>query len=523
MPSVGFWLASPKSKIKPDIANVNGRQIRVTYKISLPRGATVALLHGIVQYPNVPAVANPNQGKPDAATLASIMKPLDARAWTKELPPELRRQLANYSGSTMFDYRLAAPAPLQPLNDLLEHAKVERGESDTLVLDDGTVLKGAATCKSLSVKSSYGKADLRLEEVALIYGGLGGSRLPRVYLRTGEVLVGDVTATDFSLQVDDGLEVDLVPELLNLLALHVAPLDNQPPRGATALVTTSSGNRLAVKVGAEQQGSAATAWGPLSAPLADVQTLSYQSVPQPGFRLNLRDRTQLTVLLVGPAWKLDSLRWGPVNLAASALRRLDRFEKSRPAASETATGGEAGGDADDEPGAIKSPHLRLVGDSILVGDFVESKLQVSIGGGGVRSLDLGGIASLSRNDSDDGSFQYKSVDGGFFNCTPLDSVLTLRRGDHHARVPLGQVIGLRGAPAPAAKASPAASEPADEAAPGKPPASGPAVRPPRPGPTRSARSLRRQNLRPRPRCRRPSRRVRIRLAMRTMTTTKPRW
>ena len=208
--------------------------------------------------------------------------------------------------------------------------------------------------------------------MALIYGGLGGSRRsPRVYLRTGEVLVGEVTAADFSLQVDDGLEVDLVPELLNLLVLHVAPLDNQPPRGATALLATSSGNRLAVKVGAESKISAATAWGPLSASLADVQTLSYQSVPQPGFRLNLRDRTQLTVLLVGPAWKLESLRWGPVSLAASALRRLDRFEKARPAATESATGGEAPGNADDEPGAIKSPHLRLVGDSILVGDVVE--------------------------------------------------------------------------------------------------------------------------------------------------------
>ena len=86
-----------------------------------------------------------------------------------------------------------------------------------------------------------------------------------------------------------------------------------------------------------------------------------------------------------------------------------------------------------------------------------------------KSLEFGQhVASLSRNDSDDGSFHCKPVDGSFFTCTPQDSILTLRRGDQQWRVPLGQVLGMRGAPAP--KAAPAATEPAGDTEPGKPPA-----------------------------------------------------
>ena len=170
---------------------------------------------------------------PDAKVLASAVAPLDAKKWARDLPNEIRRSSVNYSGGAIEIG--SSNLGLASLLEMLEQAGIERGETDVLVVDDSTTLKGTVACGPLSIDTSYGTAKLSLDEIAVVGGAAGQGGPTRVFLRNGEVLVGKLSAPDFVLDTNSGLKVDLVPELLKMLVLRVSPRTSNAWKDPTPL------------------------------------------------------------------------------------------------------------------------------------------------------------------------------------------------------------------------------------------------------------------------------------------------
>lgn len=451
-PMVGFWLTSPKAKLKPAVSAVRNRNVQLTFKLSLPAGKTVGLIHGISQYPMNGVNANV---APDAATIAAALAPFDAKSWGKDLPPEIRNSLVNYaqaSQTTAIQHRL----PLQPMLDALAEANqtlrdvgtVEPGEADVLVVDGQPAMKGDASSSGLTVSSRFGKVSLELADLSMIVGGAGGLRRPCFFLRNGEVVVGDATVDKFVFKSYDGLTVELDAARLNMLVLGLDLHDNQPPEGAAAFVTISSGDRLAVNLTDGDRLSAATPWGMLNLPLAAVRSLVYQPQPQPGFRLGLADRSQLTVLLTGPAWKLKTTRWGQVSLAPNSVRRVDGIELPKATAGENAVGEAPVANAVGEPAELAEPHVQLVDDGVLIGEIQEPKLHLATAGN-INAVAPRFIESLRRSESSEGQFECRLADGREFTAALVEPVVTVKFGEQSWHIPVVQLAALRGAAASA--------------------------------------------------------------------------
>jgi hypothetical protein len=438
-PAIGVWLASPKSKERPATINMTGRQLQTTYKLRLAKGATVAIVHGlaiggaqggVALNPYGPPTGAPLPAPPnpsDPKTLAAVLAPFDPKTWVRDLPADVRRSLVNFVGRGSVE---ATPggAPLKAMLELVEQAGVDRSEGDTLVVEDDQTLKGTVASGSFAVTTVFGKAELPIEQVALMIGGAGKGQIPRVYLRNGEVLVGDIAATDFALTTETGLKVDLVPELLEMLVFKASASDNQPPEGAAALLTTAGGDRLAVKIEPDEKLQLLTAWGPFATNLTQIEALAYEQSPQPGYRLWLENHSQLNVLLASAPLELQTTRWGKTRLAASALRRWERLNSARP----------EGAASDD----INVPHAKLAGENILVGELAERELHLSTAGG-VRTIEPKQIARLERDD--DGAFHCELADGVKLEGGLQEAVLTLQSGERTWRVPARQLVSLRGA------------------------------------------------------------------------------
>jgi hypothetical protein len=436
-PGIAWWLATPRSRSKPaSIRQQPNRFIQITYRVPLPRGAKVSILHGFGQFmPSQPNGMFPHVATADPKTLATYMSVCDANKWAHDLPRDLRRTLMNFTPSaSAVQGQGVLPSSLAELLDL---AGLERGEQDVLAVDDESSLRGTAQCQSLSLTSARGKAELDLEDVAAIRGGGGRGRPSVVYLRDGEVLVGELAADGFFLTTDEGLKADLMPEFMNLLALHVSPADHRPADGVAALVATSQGDRLAVRSDPKQNLTVATAWGAATVPWDTVEWLAYEQQPQPAFRVAFRDHTRLTALVVGPAVELDTERWGKVSLAPRDLRRWDSIESSRALADPEP----------DDPGEdeeLQVPHVRLAGGNVLAAQLADRELHL-ITAAGERVVQPARIKELVRND--DGSVRCQLVEGGTLVGNLQESRLTVPWQGQQFRVPLKQVISLSGAPA----------------------------------------------------------------------------
>ena len=235
-PCVLFLVAEPRSKTKPQVKVQSRRTLTFTYDVTVKPRKTVSLVHLVAQ----------RRGA-TSANVADLVKPFyhRRRLVKPEVPRHLRRTVVNFPLGSGGEMPGAGPA-LKPVLDLAERLGVERGAADILVVGEEGQLRGKMTGRALSVETVHGKTTLGLGEVALIVGGAGLGRQERVYLRSGEILVGPVEAEGLTLGSESGLEVELAPSRIDMLFTAKDPLDGTPPPEAVAFVETRLGERLAL-------------------------------------------------------------------------------------------------------------------------------------------------------------------------------------------------------------------------------------------------------------------------------------
>lgn len=441
-PMIATFVASRQAKLRPSLNVNNPRSYQAVYRLTIPAGGSVVLVSGIRLYRSVNAPAafqvpagmfvgnQPPSAVPhaDPKELAAALAPFNDKSWLKDMPPDVRRKIVNHV-DPLIDYGFGG-LPKKPLEDLLHKAGLAAGDVDILKLEDETTVRGTAVCGPIKVATKFGPAEVALGDVAAIVGGAGQDRTMQVYLRNGEILVGAIETGTFTLVSNEGLAVDLVPALMNLLVLKSDP--DGPVAPPPAFLTTVTGDRFGVRIRPDDRLSAATPWGAFSASFGNVEGLVHRPDPQPMLRLALRNGTQLPIFLTGPALEWESIRYGKITLPHHALRRWDRAISDEREGDVVATAASQ---------ASVEPHVRMGDDTVVFGNLVETQLRIATGTG-VKTIDARRVLGLTRQD--DGTFLCHAVDMPLVIGRLVDPQLTVVVNGMRLRIPAQHVEGYRG-------------------------------------------------------------------------------
>ncbi len=425
-PSALFYLGTDRSKAKPVITRQNS-YLTITYSITVPPNKKVALLHGVAQ--RFTAV------QPDAKAAAKLFEPFRSRKWTRDLPKDVQKSLLN-ARRTYFGEEVPQGPLLQSALQLMDDWGVDRGKVDMLVVDDQSEpLPGTAGGSDLTVQTRFGETTVSLGEVAVLVGGGAGGSM-RTYLRNGEILIGPVRADGLRFVAESGLKIKLVPEQLYALVTHAAKADGVPPPKAVMLVETYDGDRLAVAGDPPVTLRAATAWGPIEVPSAQVRRLHPVRDPQPIHRLVTTDGSRMAVILKRDDLRLGTLRFGPLTISPGTIARLTGVGDDSRSPEEP----EEPEESEEQPLA-KVPHVQLVGDTVVVGSLdVEELPLVSVAG--AMTFKKGNIHRMEREDNESFPFTVRTIDENEFEADLQLEVLPIRAFGRVWKVPTKHLLVL---------------------------------------------------------------------------------
>ena len=338
--SVLFYLAGARSTVKPAIQNQSNYEFYFTYQLNVDPGKTVSIVHGIAQR----RLAAIPQGK----AAAKLFDPFLDRSFTRDLPRDVRRSIANLGRPTLGGWD-----DEQPLFSL-ESLDIERQTADVLAIGETTRLQGTAAFKSLTMETAYGTLQVPLGQVAAIAGPRFTGREPRIYLADGQIFSGPLTADGLSFSLNSGQRLDLAIESLDRLVMRTRTTDGQPSADVVAMLETSDGDCLALLQSEDQHLAAATPWGDRKISLEDIERLVV-SEDRVGHRVALRDGNRLFAFLDSDAVSLTTLHFGPQPFAPVKIRRMIAAHLQN---SEQYSEGD-----------LVVAHMLLVGENVLVGQI----------------------------------------------------------------------------------------------------------------------------------------------------------
>ena len=444
-PGVVFLLADPKSKVKPTVLINNNRSFDLTYALPLKPGGSVAIVHYLAQ-----------RQQANAASARPIFKLLtkDGRLNDPKIPQAFAKLIANFSTKAGGAEDGAATPALAALQAVLETAEITRDKADTVLLDAGAKLAGTVTGGDFAIETEFGKTAVAFADLAGATGGGGVQRPVRIFLRNGEVLTGTAAGAKFAMTTDTGLAFDIDLAQIQLLALRRGASDGQPPAQATALLTTHRGDCLALTPATAAELTAATPWGMVQVPLAEIESLVYVREPFPSHRLVLTDRSRLPVMLRGDAWQVATTRFGSVAVRPQEVRELRRAG-APPAAPEP--------DSDERP--MAGAHCELIGENRMAGVLDLPALHLA-SAQSTTALDPKKIVRLERAGGEDGAAATVKItlaDGQELSGQLTETVLPVRAGARVWQVPLAHLLTVHVPPPekPHAAAAPAPSAPAE--------------------------------------------------------------
>ena len=293
-------------------ASSNSRELVLRYKMKIEPGQTKSLLHWILRR---------NVGKLD--DLGGLVRPFYDRRQliNSRIPGELIAKVHNFSKS---DFPLQSGPPphlknLVSLNELIDRVGVHRRSEDILYFSPDNQLTGEI---GPNAAVRIGGATLGISKMAAIEGGGGVGRTPRVFLRDGSVLVGDIELENFSLKIGSEWTVqNWDPVALNLVLFGWDKDDGVPPEKAKRLVELRSGEVIPLselRDGLE----VALPWGTKKMTLDEVRELRYRTTPWPQFRLVESDGSQLGVLLADEQLQLTGVSGKVRSIDSRSLKRI---------------------------------------------------------------------------------------------------------------------------------------------------------------------------------------------------------
>jgi hypothetical protein len=451
-PGVVFLLTDGKAKVRPSVTIQDNRRFEVTYDLTIPAGATVSVVHYVAQ--------RPGATKRDIVDLQNALTKR-GRLADSTIDRKTLETLVNFPGGAA---EPDAPASiLAPLDELAVAAETERGASDTLCIDASTKLAGTVTGNSFDLDTSFGRTRIEFKELAGVAGGDGVQRMPRIFLRSGDILTGTVTGADYHMLARNGLKLPLDFAAIHLLILRKAAADATAGAKPLWLVGTYRGERLVIAADDASPLEVATPWGAASVPFRDVAALTYLRDPFPAHRLVTADGSRLLVMPHGGELKIPGTRFGVVKLMPQMVRTIERVE---PAGTVTKP------DEEDDSDDVTTPQSDLTGDNRLVGALETRELHLA-SDAGLTPVATSAIIRLEAPDPKDAKegvepqWTVRLADDQELHGRLVEKVLPIRSAGRIWNVPASHLITFR-APKPAPKPTPTPSPSASPSALAKP-------------------------------------------------------
>jgi hypothetical protein len=242
-----------------------------------------------------------------------------------------------------------------------------------------------------------GEVAVPITAIAAIEGGAGLGRVPRIFLRNGSVLAGEMEFKNFAFKVGDQWAVEKWdPQELNLLLLALNPTDGTPPANTAAFVELRSGE--VYPVAAMSPGlTLVSVWGQRLLPLSDLADLQYLSNPRPECRANLTDGSSISIFPAREDLQI-TLATEPKNITIkpNQIRRIWKSEIQplmpelfKPRWTEL---------ADIPKGLIPKGGFLLQGNNLLAGGFSETSSITVIDGNSAFDVAPAQIAAMRKLD-----------------------------------------------------------------------------------------------------------------------------
>lgn len=404
-------VGTPTPTLVPRITNASNSTFTVAYPLVLEPKATWTVVHGVT----VPAIPT----APNKEALAARFAPFRDPKWITDLPIATRRTIVNSATSAALARELESV--LAPLARFCAERSITRGDEALLVVDDETRLKGAVEGEGIVVETDLGQTKISLEEIAAFAGERAGIE-PRVFLRSGDVLAGEIVDCPLTFRTGEGTTIGLDPQRLATLVTARSERDGKLAEEARGLAVLASGQRITGRLAEETLWNVVSPWGPAELPAGRVRKYDTRRDPQPLVRLDFDDGSRLHVLVLTRDIALAATRFGDLEFPAS---EIDEWQVVMPSeAAESAEESQAGpteevvdettsvsgegeseppGDAPSKPGPKPTPpveeptpaseansewkptenlpRLDLIGENVLVGRFTEAKLMVRTSAG----------------------------------------------------------------------------------------------------------------------------------------------
>lgn len=428
----------------------NLRELTLSYDLEIEAGKKAALMHWVVQ-----------RNLQSASDAVTALRPFYQRRQLvdpqiDEAEVELVRNFETQSfpepGVTPFDLE-----GLVSLNKVMETLSAVRRSEDLLWISSDNQLTGTVNEKaSLRVKTAWGERETAIAQVAAIQGGGGLGRTPRVFLRDGRVWAGEVVATDLTMKIAEGWEVEeLRPEELNLLLLRVAAEDGRPLDGTGLFLALRSGDVVAASGDGEKTLRVLTPWGEDQVGFDAVRELHYATGSvAPRFRLLRDDGSLMTVFLGGDDIEVTEAGAGLGDSSASMVI-------SPVAISGVWKPGQTVGAAESDPAeewfdiedalaaagaSFPSQAILLSGNNLLAGTLAMESLNL-VAGAAVTPIDPAEIVFLRRSlDSDSDAtpvFEIELSGGETLTGRLRERLIEVESGEKRWRVPAAHFLAYR--------------------------------------------------------------------------------
>jgi len=348
-PSVLFCMATPFNKNKPTVTFQQRRSIKYTYSYSIKAGENAAILH---------TAAQRNYGTvPGQKILAEEYKKLKSYKWLNTVPKLYRKQILNWGGSFSFSGEMPAIWVIQ------KHLGISQAKTDILAEGSGSRLHGTVTGKEIVIKNRFGKAKIPLERIAALTGKRFGLRNPRVYLRNGEIISGDLTAENLRFTMDIGMSIKVSPDNLDRLIMHADKQTKKDFPEKSALLETLDGDRLLLEYEGSKKVKFITCWGTKEIGVNEIMLLQASDETFLGHSLTMKNGTRLFGLLQDPRMMLKSSRFGLIEIEAGEVVNLSILKKP---------------DKETDVKKQDKPYVVLKAENILIGTVDEDELTFAL-------------------------------------------------------------------------------------------------------------------------------------------------
>lgn len=378
---------------KPRISySSNHRELNYTYELQIPVGGRVALLHWILQR---------NLRTPGEVSEALRPFYLRRRLLQPQVGRDIAKVTANFTAEALPEHT-EEPYSLESLVALKEATSAygaQRLWEDVLWITGENQLAGKVNEQAeLKIQTAFGVRETAIKEVAAIQGGGGVGRTPRVFLRDGRVLAGNLIAENLTMTSRDGWDMELKVEDLMFLLTRLREVDGKAPEGAEIFVALRGGDVLAIGGDSDVQVEVLSPWGADRVPLAQIVSLRYTNGSVPKYRLHRQDGSWMSVFLSGPDLELKPLPDELVKVRPGEISGIWRSGKPSLEGDEKADGDDWL-DFEDvgERESLPTPCCLLVGSNLLHGEISMDVLHL-VSGGAVTKINPREIVSMERLD-----------------------------------------------------------------------------------------------------------------------------